>query len=50
MFSVKLLVKTIKTFGCGSLLASFLFRLRSGSNFKKQPPRLPAKTQCYVMA
>jgi hypothetical protein len=39
MFTVKFLVKTIKSFGCSSLLASFLLRLRSGSNFNKHPSR-----------
>ena len=43
MFSVKFLVKTIKTLGCDSLLASFLLRLPSGSDFNKHPPRLAAQ-------
>ena len=45
MLSVKLLVKTIKTFGCGSLFASFLLLLRSRSDFNEQPPRLVAQRQ-----
>jgi hypothetical protein len=32
-----------KTYGCGSLLALFLLRRQSGSNFNKQPPRLAAQ-------
>src|SRR6267378_4982910 len=32
-----------KTYGCGSLLALFLLRRRSGSNLNKQPPRLAAQ-------
>jgi hypothetical protein len=42
-FGIDVRPGTIRYAGCGSLLASFLLRRRSGSNFNKQPPGLAAQ-------